>query len=243
MAPAGQWRVELGTTWQVGERFQDTVEFTNDGGIDFGSESATSLKMNDDRLHLASVAYGLHRRLTLLVQVGMAEGGTIAETLSNGLWEAKLKPVFAWGIGARGLLWEHPNGLGLTAGFSYLRYDDRGIDHWSNNTDGLNTDVKGYGVEGRVDYWRVEARLLAQSRLGRWLPFLGVGYSYSELKDVDTWSRPDGSWSRYDFSTLGKDRLGLLAGVEAEIGSGLSLRLSGTLFSREELGLSLIWDF
>ena len=112
MVPAGQWQVGLRTAWQAAERFQDTVEFTNDDDRDFSSEAATGLKLRDDRFHLATLAYGLHRRLTLTAQAGMAEGGTVIETLSNGQWEAKLKPAFVWGLGARGLLWEHPNGLG-----------------------------------------------------------------------------------------------------------------------------------
>jgi opacity protein-like surface antigen len=241
MAPAGKLEVGLSTTWQAAERFQDTVEFSSENG-ERGSEASQSLKLRDDRLHLARVAYGLHRRLTLEARAGMAEGGTLAETLSNGQWEAKLKPVFVWGLGLRGLVWEHPNGLGLTAGLSYLRYDDRGIDHW-HAASGWTTDQGNVGVDGKVDYWRLEANALAHWRLGRFTPFAGVGYAYAELKDTDTWNRPGGVVSTYDFSTKNQDRWGLLGGVQAELCANLSLGLNFAYFNREELGLSLNWSF
>ncbi|MBI4798125.1 MAG: hypothetical protein HY794_05210, partial [Desulfarculus sp.] len=98
MVPAGKWQVGLASTWLSSERFQDTTEFSSENGTP-GSEPSTNLKIRNDRLHLATVSYGLHRRLTLTARAGMAEGGLIAETLSNGLWEAKLKPVFVWGLG------------------------------------------------------------------------------------------------------------------------------------------------
>jgi opacity protein-like surface antigen len=241
MVPAGKWQVGLATTWLASERFQDTVEFYNENGT-AGSEASTNLKIRDDRLHSATVSYGLLRRLTLQARAGVAEGGKVAETLSNGLWEAKLKPVFVWGLGARGLIWEHQNGLGLTAGLSYLRWDDRGIDSW-HSANGWTTTQGNVGVDGKVDYWRLEASALAHWRLGRFLPFLGVGYAYAEIEDVDTWSRPNGTWSRYDFSSQSQDRWGLLGGVQAELVSGLSLGLNFAYFTREELSLSLTWDF
>ena len=241
MVPAGKWQMGVSGTWQAAERFQDTVEFSSEDGSS-GSEASQSVKLRDDRMYLASLSYGLHRRLTLTARAGMAEGGTLAETLSNGQWEAKLKPVFVWGLGARGLLWENPSGLGLTAGVSYLRYDDRGIDSW-HATDGWTTDQGNVSVDGQVDYWRLEANALAHWRLGRFLPFLGLGYAYSELKDQDTWHRPSGIVSTYDFSTKNQDRWGLLGGVQAELWRGLSLGLNFAYFNREELGLSLNWDF
>ncbi|MBI4800744.1 MAG: hypothetical protein HY794_18805, partial [Desulfarculus sp.] len=126
---------------------------------------------------------------------------------------------------------------------SYLRYDDRGIDDWRRNDSGFTTDAGGVGVDGKVDYWRLEASALAHWRLGRFLPFLGLGYAYSELKDSDTWNRPGGIVSTYDFSSKSQDRWGLLGGVQAELCKGLSLGLNFAYFAREELGLSLTWDF
>ncbi len=241
MAAAGHWRLSARTAWQARENFQDTVEFSSESGVP-GSEAATSMKLNNDRLHMATLGYGLHRRLTVFAQAGLAEGGVLAETLSNGQWEARLKPVFVWGLGARGLVWEDPRGLGLTVGLSYLRWDDRGIDHW-HSTNGWTTDQGGVAVEGKVDYWRVEGNALAHWRLGPLLPYLGLGYAYSELKDEDHWDRPDGSWAIYSFSSKGQDNWGLLAGVEADLGRGLGLVLSGAIFSRQEVGLSLTWGF
>ena len=139
MVPAGKWQVGLSTIWQATERFQDTAEFANFNNQDFGSEASTGLKLRDDRFHLATLAYGLHRCLTLMVRAGMAEGGTLSENLSNGQWDAKLNPVFVWSLGARSLLWEHPNGLGFTAGMAYLRYDNRGIDKWWYVPEGSDT--------------------------------------------------------------------------------------------------------
>ncbi len=241
MAPAGKWQVGLSSTWQAAERFQDSLESTNYTHV-LGSDPGSSIKLRDDRLHLASLFYGLHRRLTLEAQAGMAEGGVLAETLTSGQLEAKLKPVFVWGLGVKGLVWERPNGLGLTAGLSYLRYDDRGMDYW-HSADGWTTDQGHVTVDGHVDYWRLEATALAHWRLGRFMPFLGMGYAYSELKSLDTWYNPDRTFSTYDFSTKNQDRWGLLGGVQAELCEGLSLGLNFAYFNREEVGLSLNWSF
>lgn len=242
MVPAGQWQVSLSSTWLAHERFQDTTEFSKEDG-ETDSEASQSPKMRDDRMHLVTLSYGPHPRLTLFGQAGLAEGGVLSETLSNGLWEAKLKPVFIWGLGARGLVWQDSGGLGITAGLNYLRYDDRGIDHWHQGSTGWTTDSTGVGVDAEVDYWRVQADVLAHWRLGRFLPYLGLGYAYSELKDTDTWSRPDSSSSTYDLSTKGQDHWGLLGGVQAELCYGLSLGLNFAYLLREEVGLSLTWLF
>ncbi len=240
MVPAGKWQVGLGGTWLSSERFQDTIEYNHENG-ERGSEPSHGLKIRDDYLYLVTLSYGLHSRLTLFAQAGLARGGVFSENLSNGLFEAKLKPVFVWGLGARGLLWQGPRGLGLTAGLSYLRYDDRGIDHWHKG-DGWSSDSAGVGVDGEVDYWRVQADVQAHWRLGRFLPYLGLAYAHSELKDVDTWTQPD--WTgTYDFSTSSENNWGLLGGVQFDLSYGLNLGLSFAYFMREEVGLSLSWQF
>lgn len=242
LAPAGQWEAGVNATWMFQERFQDTRESFNENNQDLGDEPALDLKIRNDRIYMANLAYGLTRWLTLRAGVGLIEGGAFYETLTNGNWEAKLKPSLIWGLGARALLWEGAQGLGLTAGVGYLRYDDRGIDHWQFPGGGNTADV-GIGVDGQVDYWRVEGDVRLHWSLGRWRPFVGGAYAYSELKDVDTWNRPGGTWSRYDFSTKSEDRWGVLGGVEAEIIPGLNLIVQGMLLAREEIGLSLSYYF
>jgi len=90
-----------------------------------------------------------------------------------------------WGLGARGLLWEDPSGLGLTTRLSYLRYDDRGVDRMqSRNISNFKWDNR---VEDfQLDYCRLEANALVHWRLGRFMPFLGLGYAYSEFNGSGT---------------------------------------------------------
>lgn len=240
MVAAGQWQVGLGATWLSQEKFQDTTEYSHEDG-QRTSEPSRDVKMRDDYFSMVTLSYGVLSRLTLFAQAGVAAGGVMSESLSNGVFEAKLKPVFVWGVGARGLIWQDASGLGLTGGVNYLRYDDRGIDHWRTD-DGWTTDGAGIGVDGEVDYWRVQADLTAHWRLGRFLPFLGVALAYSELKDVDTWSSP--GWSAtYDFSTKSENNIGLLGGVQVDLVHGLNLALNFALLVREEVGLSLNWRF
>lgn len=62
------------------------------------------------------------------------------------------------------------------------------------------------------------------------------------MKDVDTWSTP--CWSAtYDFSTKGENNLGLLGGVRVDLSHGLNLALNFAYLVREEVGLSLGWQF
>jgi opacity protein-like surface antigen len=75
------------------------------------------------------------------------------------------------------------------------------------------------------------------------MPYVGLSYSYSELSENDFWTYSDGSWSRYDFESTNKDRWGVPLGVQAQLTDNLGLVLSGTLLGREEIGLSLSWDF
>ncbi|MFH1059907.1 MAG: hypothetical protein V1797_14680 [Pseudomonadota bacterium] len=244
LAPAGGFELGLAAGWLSRERFQDTSESFREADGSTGSEASTNLKIRNDRTYMINLAYGLTRWLTLRAGLGMVEGGSLHETLGNGDWEAKLKSNFVWGLGARALVWQGPSGLGLSAGLDYLRYDDRGIKYWQYPTPGTgNTSDSGVNVDGRVDYWRVQGDVRLHWDLGRWRPFVGGAYAYSELKDEDRWSYPDGTWSKYDFSTKSEDRWGLLGGLEAELMPGLNLLVQGMLLAREEIGLSLSYDF
>ncbi|MFZ5585112.1 MAG: hypothetical protein ACOZHQ_04195 [Thermodesulfobacteriota bacterium] len=242
LVPAGRFEVGLSAAWLSLERFQDTRESFREADGETGSEPSTNLKIRNDRTYMVNLTYGLTRWLSLRAGLGLVEGGSIQETLSNGNWEAKLKSHLVWGLGARALVWEGGPGLGLTAGLGYLRYDDRGIKYWQYPNGG-NTSEAGVGVDGQVDYWRVEADLRLHWSLGRWRPFVGGAYAYSEITDKDRWSYPDGGWSRYDFASKSADRWGLLGGLEAEIIPGLNLIVQGMLLAREEIGLSLSYDF
>lgn len=78
MVPAGQWQLGLTNTWQL-ERFRDTFDHESlfRQEYDEGTKrhklvedhsvggSLNSIKLGADGLHLASLSYGLHRRLTL----------------------------------------------------------------------------------------------------------------------------------------------------------------------------------
>lgn len=244
LVPAGKFEVGLSATWLSQERFQDTRENFREADGATGSEPATNQKIRNDSFYMIDLAYGLTRWLTLRAGLGMVDGGSLHETLGNGDWEAKLKSNFVWGLGARALVWQGPAGLGLTAGLDYLRYDDRGIKYWQYPTPGAgNTSDSGVNVDGEVDYWRVQGDLRLHWSLGRWRPFVGGAYAYSELKDEDHWTYPNGTWSKYEFSTKSEDRWGLLGGVEAELAPGLNLLVQGMFLAREEIGLSLSYDF
>lgn len=242
MVAAGRLALSLGGVWASQEKMADSLEYGWDDGGEISSQDSREVSLKKDFYYLARLDYGLHRRLTVSAQVGMVDGGLWAQTLANGRWEAILKPALVWGVGARGLLWESASGLGLSAGLDYLRWDNRGIDHW-RTPDGGSTDSYVSKVDGDVNYWRFQAEILAHWRLGRWLPYLGGAYAYSKLKSEDNWTWDDGTQSHYRDDYSNQDRWGLVGGVQAELLPNLSLALRATWLMREELGLALTYQF
>jgi len=242
MVAAGKFSLGLEGGWLFEERMADSQEYGQDEGQPETSQTAREVSFKGDRFYGARLAYGLHRRLTLSALAGVVDGGVWGQTLVNGRWEARLKSGFAWGLGARGLLWENACGLGLSAGVDYLRWDDRGVKNW-RYPDGDSTDQYGVDVDSSVDYWRVQAEVLAHWRLGRWTPYLGAAYAHAKFKNQETWTNPDGSTERYRDEFTNHDPWGLVGGLRAELLPNLSLTLRGVLIMREELGLALTYQF
>lgn len=242
LVAAGKLSLGLETAWMAKENLADALEYGWDDGSPADSQISREVTLKGDRYYMARLAYGLHRRLTVSARAGMVEGGIWGETLANGRWEARLKSGFAWGLGARGLLWESAWGLGLSAGLDYLRWDDRGIKSW-RTPDGGSTDDYVAGIGSDLDYWRIQAEVVAHWRLGRWTPYLGGAYAYSKFKSEDNWTWADGTQSHYRDDFSNNDRWGLVGGLQAELLPNLSLTLSGVAIMREELGLALTYQF
>lgn len=242
LVAAGKLALGVEAVWTARENLADALEYGWDDGSPADSQTSREVTLKGDRYYLARLSYGLHRRLTVSARAGLVEGGIWGETLVNGRWEARLKSGFAWGLGARGLLWESACGLGLSAGVDYLRWDDRGIKSW-RTPDGDSTENYLAGIGSDLDYWRIQGEVVAHWRLGRWTPYLGGAYAYSKFKSEDNWTWDDGTQSHYRDDFSNNDRWGLVGGLQAELLPNLSLSLSGVAIMREELGLALTYQF
>lgn len=238
----GQFQVGVEGSWLAQEKFKDTQEryyFSDEGG---GSRTARDIQIRDDYMVTAKLAYGITDWLGVFARVGRAERGSLRETLGSwGEWQAQLKPALVWGLGAQGRVFECASGLGLLVGAEYLRYDNRGVGQW-RYPDGTSTPDYGTSVDSKVDYWRAEANATLYWKLGRFTPYAGLEYSYSEVSLDERWFG-DGYWSTYAWESKNADNLGGLVGLAVELTPALKLDLRGNFLSREEFLLGLSYCF
>ncbi len=241
LAAKGKFVVGIDGVWAFEERFKDATEQWHDSYGDSGSQTASSVKVVNDRLIMARLTYGLTDWLSVYGRLGYAEGGSLRETLRGLEWQAQMKPALVWALGARGRAFEQPNGLGLTLGAEYLRYDNRKIGQW-RYPDGSSTADYATTVDGNFDYWRAQADATLYWKLGRFTPYLGAQFLYSELKLDERWTSP-WDWSAYNWDVKNQDNLGCFAGLAIALAPRFNLDLRANFISRSEGMIGFSYEF
>lgn len=204
-------------------------------------------KIKDDQRQMLQFAYGVSDRLSLYVQGGVASGGkwTLGNLSSDQSWRAKLKNSWIWAIGAQTQVWKLPNGLGLDLIAQYLRFDDRKLKDWRNESAGYDASDQ-WTTQDKIDYyWQAEVLARMSWSLGRFTPYVGAGWSHAEAKYSGSWTGTggNGGWIDYQAQMVGQDELLTTAGLEVALWRNLNLSLEGRFLAQTEAGLGLNWSF
>jgi len=240
----GAFNVGLQGTWVFKQAFEDfTVNrvFSN-GTITTQREENTSFE--DDAFAVATVTYGLMDRLNLFAKSGVVGGGSWFFRGPGPAWEAKLKSCFVWGIGAKGTVFQMGDGWEIGLGALYLRNDNRDVHNWKELDTGLTAEALGWNTHDEIDYWQVDVVTSLSWNMGRFAPYVGVGYNYSHIHVTGSWAHSSGTISYDDDGSFSnKNKFTALAGFDVEIGKNFTLNLQGTFVSSTALTLGVSYVF
>lgn len=203
-------------------------------------------KFEEDQFYLTTVTVGLADWLNVYGRAGVATGGKWKDhdVASGADWQADLGDTLAWALGAKARLWQFASGPALGLAVEYLRYDNRPVKKWRDTTASYSAD-EDWSTNDHLDYWQLDVTALAWWPLGRFTPFLGLGWSHAELSFDGLWSikgAPSGSLS-YNSDMKLEDNLSAMLGLAANLTEGLSLTVSGTLVSQTAVSLGLAYNF
>ncbi|MFH1059382.1 MAG: hypothetical protein V1797_11995 [Pseudomonadota bacterium] len=222
----------------------DLVSNYKSGGQDTGRIKS---KFKDDQRYMLQFAYGVSDRAALYVAAGTATNGAWAmhNLDSNQRWNARLKNSFVWAVGGQTQIWKLPNGIGLDLVAQYLRFDDRKLKDWTNDTIGWQAG-EAWAVQDKIDfYWQAEVLARMAWTLGMFTPYVGAGWSHAEAKFTGSWTGVKGNPDSVDYNAqlVSDDELLTTAGVEVALRQNLSLTLEGRFLAETEAGLGLNWQF
>ena len=222
---------------------ESKLKQTDSGGSKFLAPSK-DIKIKEDKQVGAIVAYGLHDRINVWVELGAAYEGRLSGTSlipgtgAYGETESTLGTVFAWAVGIKGKLYEHKKGFGIAAALRYYRYDDRKAEDWTVTDTGAG--FANLKTDAQFSYWQFEGSLSAYWKFKRFVPYLGAKYAYAEGELSGTWSQSGVGSGGLGQNYEPEEQLGLFGGfdylfrkhwrinVQADFYSDTALMLSGS---------------
>jgi hypothetical protein len=242
MTPDGDLSLGLRADWVAQQDIKDTdlkATLSNQGTSFSDSGRLTGLKVDNDYYISLNGSYGVTEWLTVFAQIGLVDGGTLK---MDGA-EAKLGSNFFWAAGVKLRPFETDQGLGLMITARYMRYDDRELKDWKIGGTGP-ADLYGYSTDDNTDYWQVDAAAILYWKAGKVTPYLGGGYTTSELKYNGRWNNPtNGATVTYDATFKPKNEYLVLAGLDFMLTPAIVLNLQGVFGGRTEVGVGINYNF
>lgn len=242
----GQFAMGLTGSYVFEHRFAPTEMART---VNYASQSAAQVetKFKDDQRYMLQFAYGVSDRVALYVAAGTATNGSyyLHDVTTNQRWTARLKNSFVWALGAQTQVWKLPNGIGLDLVAQYLRFDDRKVKDWTNETTGFQAG-EGWATQDKIDYfWQAEVLAKMSWTLGMFTPYVGAGWSHAEAKYTGSWLGVKGNPDtvEYNAQLVSNDELLTTAGVEVALRQNLSLTLEGRFLAETEAGFGLNYKF
>ncbi|MBI4800754.1 MAG: autotransporter outer membrane beta-barrel domain-containing protein [Desulfarculus sp.] len=243
MVKAGSFCVGLEGTWVSEQKEKDSTATGFINGA-YSSGTLDDIKIKDDKYYLVSVAYGILDRLNIYAKAGMVDGGKLKIGMVDGgsSGEAKLKSNFAWAVGGKANLFESKEGLGVNLAAQYLRYDNRKIGEYKYGgatTTGLSTD-------DNANYWQADVAATLYWNIMTITPYVGVGYSYSELKCSGNWGYADTNATdsiNLESTLKNKENVTTFVGLDWRVGKDFTLNIQGDFVSSTAATLGLTYDF
>jgi len=81
--------------------------------------------------------------------------------------------------------------------------------------------------------------------LGSFTPYVGAGYSYSDVNYTGKWTHTVGThgWIDYDASFSNQNKFSALVGVDIDLGKNFTANVQGTFVSRTALTIGASYSF
>lgn len=201
-------------------------------------ESIKDAEFESNRI-LVKGTLGLHPNLDIFVKLGAADADGEFKIGGAGFPDIKVEFDgdwdFAWGIGAKGKLYQSPSGIRLMADIQYLWYEvDGDID-----IEGIDLAIFGpYDAETEIQEWQVA--LYVNKTIGMFSPYAGVKYSDMDVETDIDWQ--GGGKDEIDFEA--DDNFGVFLGTDFyAIPNILSFNIEGRFVDETALSVGLNWRF
>ncbi|MCF8042788.1 MAG: hypothetical protein K9K65_18450 [Desulfarculaceae bacterium] len=222
---------------------ESKLKQTDNGGGTFLAPRQ-DVKIKQDKQVGAIVAYGLHDRINVWVELGAAFDGRLSGssripgTSTYGDTEATLENVFAWAVGIKGKLYEHkPNkGFGIAAALRYYRYDDRKADNWTVTDTG--SSFAKLQTDAQFSYWQFEGSVSAYWKFKRFVPYFGAKYTYAEGDLSGTWSQSGTGSGGLGQNYEPEEQLGLFGGFDYHFRKHWRINVQANFYSDTALMVS-----
>ncbi|MBU4565632.1 MAG: hypothetical protein KMY53_04470 [Desulfarculus sp.] len=196
---------------------ESKLKQTDNGGGNFLAPTK-DIKIKEDKQLGAIVAYGLHDRINVWVELGAAYDGRLSGsaripgTGAYGETESTLGTVFAWAVGIKGKLYEHKKGFGIAAALRYYRYDDRKAEDWTVTDTG--NSFANLKTDAQFSYWQFQGSISAYWKFKRFVPYFGAKYAYAEGDLSGTWSQSGVGSGGLGQNYEPEEQLGLFGGFD-----------------------------
>jgi len=240
----GQFAVGLQGNWVFKQAFEDfDLKKTYSDGYKDSDRQGSDFR--GDQYYMATVTYGVIDRINVYAKLGLVSEGTWTDAEPGDYWKADLETNFVWAIGAKGKIYEFANGIGFAAAAQYLRYDNRTVKNWRSLDTGKTAAELGWNTDDQIDYWQVDAIANVYWALGRFSPYVGAGYSYSDVNYTGKWTHTVGAhgWIDYDASFSNQNKFSALVGVDVDLGKNFTANVQGTFVSRTALTIGASYSF
>lgn len=240
----GQIDVGVEGTLVIKQSFSDyTLDRSYSNGT--SDSSRVGADFENDAYYMATVTYGVLDRVNVFARLGLADGGEWLDYQAGNNWKGNLESNFVWALGAKFDAIQTDNGFGMVMAAQYLRYDDRKVNDWKNQETGQSAGQLGWNTNGSIDYWQADFVLTAKWTLGAFTPYVGGGYSWSNVNYNGEWtnSDPQIGWIKYDSSFENSNKFSGLVGFDVDLGEHFKINAQGTFISRTAVSLGLSYCF
>ena len=240
-----QGRFDVGFQWahtfKQGFEDYDMKRTYSDG---YRNTSRKGTDFEDDNYYMVTLTYGIIDQINVFAKLGMVDGGKWLDYEPGKNWKGDLESNFVWAIGAKGKVYEFDNGLGFGLGAQYMRYDSRKVKNWRYLETGQTASALGWSTSDKIDYWQLDAMANAYWALGRFIPYIGVGYTYSHVDQNGKWTElSTDRWVNYDSSFSNENNFTAVAGVDIDLGMNFKANIQGTFVSSTALTVGISYCF
>lgn len=230
-APVGPIRPQMGR-WTVGGElgFEFDRDFKNEG-------TPADLWENDERfMWMGRIAYGLTEDWEIFGRLGGAsweiQDKADGTGLTNSLWD--LGTEFAWGAGAKGILW-HEAFPAWDVGLDVNVAGHSG--HDGNITSGANVGSRAQNW----DYFEWQIALLFQTTYESLTPYLGPTFGDATVSRDGTTGGANRITPNADLEA--DDNVGIVVGTGFDFAEGWSGYVEGRFVDATAVNVGLLWTF